>query len=77
MPVRRVIRPQSRRHMWVYDEDWDFIGRYAPRSGLQPGPWVREVLHKIVMQLREERHLNREAAERLLEAIETTEGGKQ
>jgi hypothetical protein len=64
--MRRVIRPQSRRHLWLYDEDWDFVSTHvSARTRLPPGSWVREMLHRIVLQLREERLLTREAGEKL------------
>jgi hypothetical protein len=64
--MRKSIRPQSRRHLWLYDEDWDFVATHiATRTGLAPGSWVREMLHRIVLQLREERYLQNEAAEKL------------
>jgi hypothetical protein len=69
--MRRVIRPQSRRHLWLYDEDWEFVATHvASRTRLQPGSWVREMLHRIVLQLREERYLQSEAAEKLLAHVE-------
>jgi len=70
--VRRVIRPQSRRHLWLYDEDWDFvINHVASRTRLPPGSWVREMLHRIVLQLREERYLQSETAAKLWEHVES------
>ena len=69
--MRKSIRPQSRRHMWIYDEDWEFISHHvASRTKLAPGPWVREMLHKIILQLREDRHLKADAVRKLLDTIE-------
>jgi hypothetical protein len=69
--MRRVIRPQSRRHIWIYDEDWDYAATHvAARTRLPPGSWVREMLHRVVLQLREERYLSHEAGERLLDLVE-------
>ena len=72
--MRKSIKPQSRRHIWMYDEDWDYIHNYvAPRTQLAPGSWTREILHSIVLQLREERRLQQEAAGKLLAAVEVLE----
>lgn len=71
--MRKVVRPHSRRHVWIYDEDWDYIQQHTLRVNLAPGTWVREIIHKIVMQLREDRHLTREAAMKLLEVAEKGE----
>jgi hypothetical protein len=69
--MRRVIRPQSRRHLWLYDEDWDYVSSHvAARTRLPPGSWVREMLHRVVLQLREERYLTQEAGEKLLDHLE-------
>lgn len=53
---RRSIQPQSRRHIWVYDKDWEFINTFLVRPGLPPGAWVREAVHKFVGHLRENQH---------------------
>jgi hypothetical protein len=72
--MRRVIRPQSRHHLWLYDEDWEFVAAHvAPRTRLPPGSWVREMLHRVVLQIREERYLQHEAGEKLLAHIEEAE----
>jgi hypothetical protein len=64
--MRKSIRPQSRRHLWLYDEDWFFITKHiSPRTGLQPGSWTREMIHRIVIQLREEKASQSEAAQKL------------
>jgi hypothetical protein len=69
--MRRVIRPQSRHHLWLYDEDWEFVvAHVVPRTRLPPGSWIREMLHRLVLQIREERYLTQEAGERLLDSIE-------
>jgi hypothetical protein len=64
--MRKSIKPQSRRHIWMYDEDWDYIHAHvAPRTQLAPGSWTREILHTIVLQIREERRQSQEASEKL------------
>jgi hypothetical protein len=53
--MRRSIRPQSRRHIWFYDEDWEFIEKFlGPSASLSPGSYAREVVHKWVQHKREE-----------------------
>jgi hypothetical protein len=72
--MRRVIRPQSRRHLWLYDEDWDFVSTHvAARTRLPPGSWVREMLHRVVLQLREERYIQNETAQKLWEHVSKDE----
>lgn len=62
---RRSLRKQARRHIWFYEEDWHFIDMFiAPRAHLSPGSWCREVIHKVVSQLREEQHMHVEKAHR-------------
>jgi hypothetical protein len=69
--MRKSIKPQSRRHIWMYDEDWDYIHAHvAPRTQLAPGSWTREILHTIVLQIREERRLQQEASGKLLHQVE-------
>ena len=63
--MRKSIRPQSRRHIWFYDDDWEFIDKFmAPRAGLSPGSYVRELTHRFVEQQREAQQLRVEAAQR-------------
>jgi hypothetical protein len=58
----------------MYDEDWDYIHSHiASRTQLAPGSWTREILHSIILQLREERRLQQEAASKLLAAVEVLE----
>ena len=48
--------PQSRRHILVYDEDWEYLMRhYGPgsvRSDVGVSRAIREVLHQRVQGLR-------------------------
>lgn len=51
---RTSILPQSRHHIMVYDEDWDFIEqRFCQDSGKTPGVLIRDMLHRRVLELRE------------------------
>lgn len=46
--------PQSRHHIMVYDEDWEFIEqRFCQDSGKTPGVLIRDMLHRRVLELRE------------------------
>lgn len=49
---RRAILPQHRRHIHVYDDDWDFLETHFANSGVSPGVAVREMIHKWVVDLR-------------------------
>lgn len=51
---KRSVLPQSRRHLLLYDEDWEFIEqRFCADNGNTPGVLIREMLHRRVMELRE------------------------
>jgi hypothetical protein len=51
---RKVRLPQSRRHLWFYDEDWDFLVEWcrAHSNLIGPGPAIRESIHARVQFLR-------------------------
>jgi hypothetical protein len=62
---RKSIRPQHRRHVWLYDEDVGFIEKFiSPRTGLTMSAWVRELVHIRVTQEREFQQLLIEKAQR-------------
>jgi len=48
--------PQSRRHILVYDEDWQFIhslcGPDGARADIGVGNFIRELVHSKVSELR-------------------------
>lgn len=53
---KKSILPQSRHHVMVYDEDWEFLLTYCrdrAEENLGPGTVVRELIHRRVMGLRE------------------------
>jgi hypothetical protein len=52
--TRRVRLPQSRRHIWLYDEDWRFLQEWcrARDDLIGPGPAAREIIHGRVEYLR-------------------------
>lgn len=52
---RRSKLPQHRRHIFVYDEDWEFLHEsYGPgtESRLGVSGAIREVVHQKVLVLR-------------------------
>ena len=51
---RKVRLPQSRRHIWLYDEDWDFLTDWCAAHAdlLTPGPAIRESIHARVLFLK-------------------------
>ncbi len=54
---RKSIRPQSPRHILVYDQDWAFLQSIYGPSGVHPqvgvGPAIRELIHHHVARLRD------------------------
>jgi hypothetical protein len=49
--------PQSRRHIMIFDEDWEFIDQYyGPRSDsrLGTGTAIRNLIHRAVVHLKSE-----------------------
>ena len=51
--TRRSQHPQTRRHVWIRDEDWEWLNHYSGIKGLTPGLIVRELLHKYVLRAKE------------------------
>lgn len=54
---KKSILPQSRRHVMMYDEDWDFLMSYyeqEPQGRPSPGIAVKEIVHKRVMAMKEQ-----------------------
>lgn len=52
---RRARLPQSRRHIFVFDEDWDFLlDAYGPgtESRLGTSGAIREIIHAKVLVMR-------------------------
>lgn len=52
---RRLVRPQSRHHVFLYDEDWDFISAFYSKrspSAFGTSKFVREVVHQRVLAIK-------------------------
>jgi hypothetical protein len=62
--TRRSERPKTRRHIWVFDEDWEWICQYYAVKDLTPGLVVRELLHKFVLKRKDEQARAAEDAEK-------------
>ena len=51
---KKAERPQSRRHIQIYDQDWEYLNKRF----IYPGPIVRQMVHLAVKQLHQ-RELDR------------------
>jgi len=51
---KKAERPQSRRHIQIYDQDWEYLNKRF----IYPGPIVRQMVHLAVKGLRQ-RELDR------------------
>lgn len=51
---KKAERPQRRRHIQIYDQDWEYLNKRF----IYPGPIVRQMVHLAVKQLRQ-RELDR------------------
>lgn len=49
--MRRSTEPQSRRHIWVFDEDWAYLEKHFGEA-LGVGPSIRQIVRLYVNQLR-------------------------
>lgn len=48
---KKTLLPQSRRHIWVYDEDWDYISsRFGEELGVSKA--LRNMVHQYVVNLK-------------------------
>lgn len=57
--------PQSRRHIWVFDEDWEFLSRAFGES-IGVGPAIRRIvqLHVNGLRAKQQRLIDEGAAAR-------------
>jgi len=62
---KKVSLPQSRRHLFIYDEDWEYLsklfGANSPNS-IGVSAAVRAIIHAKVKQLRQREIDERENA---------------
>lgn len=66
--TRRSLLPQSRRHIFVYDEDWSWLSdnfgilALNPRNRVGVSFAIREIIHRRVRELRaqQEQQLDQE-----------------
>jgi len=59
---RKSLFPQSRRHIWVYDQDWEFLEKaFGARLGV--GPAIRNILHIYVGNLKDRAQAQLDAAQ--------------
>jgi len=52
---RKSIAPQSRRHIWIYDEDWEYIEQRFGKgtaANIGIGPAIRRMIQVYVANLR-------------------------
>lgn len=53
--TRKSITPSSRRHIWVFDDDWEYLEKKfgpATESRFGVGPAIRQIIHLYVGNLR-------------------------
>ena len=54
--TRKAIRPQTSRHVMIYDEDWQYLdelyGRHLGPNAVGTGSAIRELVHKFCRNLR-------------------------
>lgn len=50
--MRKIELPQSRRHVWMFDEDWEYLrSKYGGDVG--PSQATRMIVHRWIQQLKE------------------------
>ena len=77
---KKAILPQHRRHIMIYDEDWEFLEQnYGPSSAsrLGAGIAVREWLHKRVLELRAKQNERLDARASVLSPLAIAEQVKE
>lgn len=76
---KRAERPQSRRHIFVYDEDWEFLtSHFGPSSDNKRGVgWaIRQIIHQKVKSIREREIAEREASAPVGQSVGENERGE-
>lgn len=74
--TRRSPLPQSRRHIFIYEEDWEFLDLYFGRSGIKPigtSAAIRTILHAFVQRQRAGRVMVEDQGE-ISAVVAATEG---
>lgn len=54
--MKRSSLPQSRRHIMVYDEDWEWLDRYYGKESdarIGTGAAIREIVHSRIKALKQ------------------------
>lgn len=54
---KRAERPQSPRHILVFDEDWEFLEQTFGKTGVRPigvSVAIRKIIHQKVGEIRAE-----------------------
>jgi hypothetical protein len=52
---KKSLFPQSRRHIFIYDEDWDFLDKWYSKTSPFPigvGAACRDIIHQRVQFLK-------------------------
>lgn len=53
--TKRSILPQSRRHVWLYDEDWEWLEKAYGRAGAKPigvSLALKTLIHNVIKEKR-------------------------
>ena len=72
---KKAVYPQSRRHILVYDEDWEYLDRRYGKnttSRIGMGAMIRNMIHLHVKALREREERKAEELRRQFETSPTT-----
>ena len=57
---RRITQSQSRHHVHIFDEDWDFLERAYGRDGVKPigiSAAVRTIIHNHVKLIKQRQQI--------------------
>jgi len=67
---KKVAKPQSRHHLWLFDEDWEYLSRRLLLSDVTPGQFVRALLHRHIQMLRAREEEEEDARDSAISAAE-------
>lgn len=48
----RVIHPATRRHILIFDKDWDALRQLVSGTSCQPGTLIRSIVHEAVKKVK-------------------------